>query len=40
MEVSGQRYYPAALPPGKEPLLSLDRRPHWPRNGPHAKAGR
>jgi hypothetical protein len=31
MEVSGQLHVPAALPPGKEPLVSLDRR----LGGPH-----
>jgi hypothetical protein len=36
MEVSGQLYDPAALPPGKEPLLPLDRR----LDGPQSRSGR
>jgi hypothetical protein len=32
MEVSGQLHAPAALLPGKEPLVSFDRRLGWPQS--------
>jgi hypothetical protein len=32
MEVSGQFHPPATLPPGKEPLVQLDRRLGWPQS--------
>jgi hypothetical protein len=35
MEVSGQLHTPAALPPGKEPLVPLDRR----LGGPQSRSG-
>jgi hypothetical protein len=36
MEVSGRLHAPAALPPGKEPLVPLDRR----LGGPQSRSGR
>jgi hypothetical protein len=36
MQVSGQLQAPAALPPGKDPLVSLDRR----LGGPQSRSGR
>jgi hypothetical protein len=36
MEVSGQHHAPAALPPGKEPLVPIDRR----LGGPQSSSGR
>jgi hypothetical protein len=36
MEVSDQLHAPAALPPGKEPLVSLDRK----LGGPQSRSGR
>jgi len=36
MELTGQLYAPAALPPGKEPLVPLDRR----LDGPRSRSGR
>jgi hypothetical protein len=36
MEVSGQLHAPAALPPGKEPLIPTDRR----LDGPQSWSGR
>jgi hypothetical protein len=35
MEVSGQLHAPAALPPGKEPLVPIDRR----LGGPESRSG-
>jgi len=40
MEMSGQLHDPAALPPGKEPLVIIDKRLGGPRAGLDAVAKR